>query len=100
MDSWQPRHAVVPFVWTSTFLYTSLFHISFPDRYNRWIAFASIVVPACAAFSTSTNLFPDAFAEETYLRFVIIFLAHMSFLLILKRQSRVGSREVFDLDLY
>jgi hypothetical protein len=79
-NEWSVSEAINPFLLTSSFILVSLVYTSFPNGFGRFIALPCVSVLAGAAFFNSSELFPDSYAEEIYLRFIIIFLAYFSFL--------------------
>lgn len=81
-DEWGILAASKPLLFTFLFIFTSLLQLSFPSHFNRVLCLATVSLFACAAFLNSTELFPDSYAEEIYLRFVIIYIAYFSFLIL------------------
>ncbi|KAI8935713.1 hypothetical protein NX059_007234 [Plenodomus lindquistii] len=73
---WSPALALKPFLLTVSYLSIALFHLSFPHILNRFFVLITVSVFAGAAFLNSEDLFPDSYAEEIYLRFLVIWIAH------------------------
>ncbi|KAF2854839.1 hypothetical protein T440DRAFT_505047 [Plenodomus tracheiphilus IPT5] len=78
LEPWNPILAIKPFLLTLSLLSISLFHLSFPTTLNRFFVLTIVSLLAGTAFLNSQELFPDSYAEEIFLRFVIIWLAHFS----------------------
>jgi hypothetical protein len=88
---WTVAGAITPFVLTFLFLFVSLIHLSFPKTLSRIPAALSVTLLAGAAFAKSDQLFPDSYAEEIYLRFVIIYLSYFLYLCLEKEKERTVS---------
>lgn len=79
-EEWDIAGAIKPFFLTFSFILVSLVFLSSPSCCNRFVALSCVSFLAGAAFLNSEQLFPDSYAEEIYLRFIIIYLAYFSFL--------------------
>lgn len=87
LGEWSIEAALKPLLFTFLFIFTSLTYLSFPTHFNSLLCLSTVFLFASVAFLNSTELFPDSYAEEIYLRFVIIFLSHISFLVLERDKS-------------
>ncbi|KAH7092333.1 membrane bound O-acyl transferase family-domain-containing protein [Paraphoma chrysanthemicola] len=78
--SWQPSDSLPAFLWGITLVITSLLIVTFPQHLNRWSAISILIVPACGAFHTGDNIFPDEIFVDYYLRFITILSSHITWL--------------------
>jgi hypothetical protein len=83
-NTWSPAKAVTPIFWSLLATFTGLALLAYPRTLHPWIALFFVTVPTLFAFKTSDELFPDALIEENYLRFVLLYIVHMSYLFLLR----------------
>jgi hypothetical protein len=82
-NSWSPVKAVEPIAWSLVAILVGLVLLANPRRIHPWLALCAVSIPTLYAFKTSNELFPDATIEENYLRFVLLYIVHMSHLFLL-----------------
>ncbi|KAH7068390.1 membrane bound O-acyl transferase family-domain-containing protein [Paraphoma chrysanthemicola] len=79
-ESWRPSDLLPAVLWGITLVVTSLLIVTFPQHLNRWTGISILIVPACGAFQTGHNIFPDEVFVDYYLRFIIILSSHITWL--------------------
>jgi hypothetical protein len=82
-DSWTIAKATEPASWSLLAIFAGLLVLAYPHRFHPWLAFIIVSIPTLGAFRTSRELFPDALIEENFLRFVLLYLVHISYLFLL-----------------
>lgn len=96
MTKWQPLIALALSCFPIIFIGGAGLFLAFPDRLHRHAVLGCLSLAAIAAFLTSRRLIPDWEVEDVYLRFLIIFLAHIWFLAGLEPEARMVATKVGD----
>lgn len=78
--SWDLSLAASAFFWCISLTLTSLTIVSFPHRISRIVSIPFVLLTGCGAFRTGNNILPDAVFVDYYLRFVIILVSHVTWL--------------------
>lgn len=77
---WTFSEAASAFFWCIALTVTSLTIVSFQSRINRYAAIALVLIAGWGAFRTGEHIFPDAVFVDYYLRFIIILVSHITWL--------------------
>lgn len=72
VDEWSLSQASQSLTFSLIFPFTSLLIMSFPYRFDRWLAVTMVLASGYAAFVTSDDLSPDDKLNEIYKRYVLI----------------------------
>lgn len=81
-----PNQAVTTIISLAAFVSISLTVLSFPQLFNRHVSFALLVSATYLSWHFSDG-FPDVFAQNQWLRALIMFVAHASYIFFLRENG-------------